>query len=668
MAYLYPPRKNITDLVARIDKMPSFSDTVFQNSFIGYKVKLHQIKEFNDVTRYRVVFIGAPGKGKTTAICNWLGLLKPEKKGENPNNLSLLQTGTGRTTIAEVHIDQVDGESSFDLEYVSRRQQEEYIRDYCEYYYNEMKGALLSDGDESDITDDSSSSQSEQTYIEIERAIRNMAALQVPSSEDRKKHTPAYESVMRLINSYTDSEAFVQAMLNRINLDKRQMTHLQYDGYRDFTTWLKGEFRKINNGQNPNTSIAERIYIHIGKKNMDLHLPDYVKEIIDTKGLDTSARPDLLQLTRAKDTICFMIDESSKLPSQDVRCIMRDSFTCSDDMYLVKKNAIFVRCTEYDLGNVNEADGDPDRGMEIKTRELARRVNADRLRYDCENTLFLNTMQAYVLSCETRFVIGKDGKKTRKVETKVSDYDLDCAQYVSETINKHVLKMIINLKSTLEKDALTIASNIQELVNKAEHSKDQQTRNELNSVKKNINALKDEFASRFPEHYSSELVDAAIACVAWQTVRKMNRCYGGYQTWHTNIFDEMKRRGCWLFSDEANEIVQAITGCFESVKDETAANLVTGFKHKLEAERKRQEELVEDEIFRWTYGELFYPESSELSFWNTVNAIKGSGYRNRVIEEYQHYLRLKKADERIWQILTSRAMALYNTALDLIHI
>ena len=66
--------------------------------------RLHRIDELLSVDKYKLVFIGSPGTGKTTLICNYLDLLRDDFIDKEPNDVPLLNTASGRTTSAEVHI------------------------------------------------------------------------------------------------------------------------------------------------------------------------------------------------------------------------------------------------------------------------------------------------------------------------------------------------------------------------------------------------------------------------------------------------------------------------------------------------------------------------------------------------------------------------------------
>lgn len=73
------PENDINALYEAFEEIPSFRDAVSQNVFGGYFRTLENIREFANIKKYRIVFIGEPGSGKTTAICNWLNLLKKKQ-------------------------------------------------------------------------------------------------------------------------------------------------------------------------------------------------------------------------------------------------------------------------------------------------------------------------------------------------------------------------------------------------------------------------------------------------------------------------------------------------------------------------------------------------------------------------------------------------------------
>jgi len=178
--------KDISELREAMEQLPSFKNESYRNSFEGFMKKIEQIDAFAQVKKYRVVFIGEPGKGKTTAICNWLNLLKKNKiREKRVDEISLLATASGRTTVAEVHIRQNFTKSSISIKHMPIYKQEEYIREYCKYYYSICKG-------NTNLSDDNTSTDNQENanvLLEIDRVVRNMACLEnIPSGTSQKKY------------------------------------------------------------------------------------------------------------------------------------------------------------------------------------------------------------------------------------------------------------------------------------------------------------------------------------------------------------------------------------------------------------------------------------------------------------------------------------------------
>lgn len=195
----------IDDMVDWVNTLPTFDNAHYENSLSGFKTKLHQIRLFHNVEKYKIAFIGTPGRGKTTAICNWLGLIKSDKSNVSMmKDLCLLSTGSGRTTVAEVHIDQIDGVSNFELEYVSMKQQKEYIRTYCKFFFDKINEIV--DDTSSDLQESSSSDDNTAPYAEIDRVIRNMANLPDVSDADIAKKSATYQKALAAVKDFENYE------------------------------------------------------------------------------------------------------------------------------------------------------------------------------------------------------------------------------------------------------------------------------------------------------------------------------------------------------------------------------------------------------------------------------------------------------------------------------
>lgn len=197
-----------------MENLPEFQNISYKHSFEGYMKRIQQIDGFNRVDRYRIVFIGEPGKGKTTAICNWLDLLKKNKENEKRiEAISLLATASGRTTVAEVHIKQVADASRIRVEYMSIDQQKEYIKEYCNYYYSRCLDVT------DDNTDDMTEHNAENVHLEIDRVIRNMASIEDLPSGVGEHSIEKRNKILSFIKTFENEVSFYEYILEKIDLD-----------------------------------------------------------------------------------------------------------------------------------------------------------------------------------------------------------------------------------------------------------------------------------------------------------------------------------------------------------------------------------------------------------------------------------------------------------------
>lgn len=136
------------------------------------KAKLERLEEIDkilNIEKYKIVFIGTIGQGKTTAICHLFNLISDFRVSKTINGKSkdvietreLLSTGSGKTTICEVIIKAAD-KTYIEIEPYTIDEMENLIFEFCDYIANKEN------------------TQVEQRIIiseEIQRAIRNVIEL-----------------------------------------------------------------------------------------------------------------------------------------------------------------------------------------------------------------------------------------------------------------------------------------------------------------------------------------------------------------------------------------------------------------------------------------------------------------------------------------------------------
>ncbi len=597
-----------------------FEDAAYQNSLKGWQSKIEKIKQFNDVDKYKVVFIGRPGCGKTTAICNWLNLLHIENNKDPKKSHDLLTTGSGNTTVAEVHIRQIqEAPSCIRLDYLSLEAQRLYIEDYTDHYYNACME--ISDTQGENVT------SPVQRHAEIDRLIRNMADLEIiPSKTDE-----SWNSVTSKVREFASKDAFQKSVLEKIGLELRKCEKIPFPENRNFSDWLHKTFDEINFGKNPNCSIPERIYLDINVSNLNMYLPSFVEEIVDTLGLDSepSARLDLQEFMKSKDSLCILVDEINNPPSPNLRNVITNSFKAGFE-YLREKVAFYIRVKEGELENVAGSNGDADYGKKIKLNSLNETVKAHNLPYKSENTLFMDSKEAYGINSLPKVVNGK------KVREQILDYYPEIADKNRAAINDWLKKIISELKNRLLTDSKTVKKEIEYLLEIQEQNDNEQVENFLRDVKQKIlnqkNAWQREFCEAAPAITN---MLAFLENIHWATIRAMNRRCGGYETYRIDIYTEFMQAGKNAFAQKMIKLKAKLENLFSS-DTSSIQTILKGYRQRLEAESGCAIEDFGEKLLYWLLNESeMYPREMANEFWMQINQIYGKGYKNNVIQYYR---------------------------------
>lgn len=598
-----------------------FEDVACQNSLEGWQAKIAKIKRFNDVDKYKIVFMGRPGSGKTTAICNWLNLLHIEE-GEDPKkSYDLLTTGSGNTTVAEVHIRQIqDAPSCIRLDYLSLEAQRLYIEDYTDYYYN---FCMENPGNDA--------SSSVQRHTEIDRLIRNMAGLEViPPKGDKN-----WDLVTSKIKAFASMDAFQKFILGKIGLEQRNCRNIPFQQNGNFSDWLHKTFDDINFGKNPSCSIPKRIYLDINVGDLNMHLPSFVEEIVDTLGLDSeaSARLDLQEFMKCENSLCILVDEINEPPSPNLRNIIKNSFKAGAE-YFKEKVAIYIRLKEGDLVNVAGANGDSGLGLRLKQDGLNATIKAHNIPYKCENTLFKDSKEAYLINALTKVEHGK-----KVTESILSSYSREIADKARKEINDWLKRIIDELKNVLLNDSRIVKKEVENLLELQKQSEKAQTENFLRDVKRKISDQKDAWRREFCEAAPAiEKMLDFLEKTHWATIRAMNRRCGGYETYRIDIYTEFMQAGKNAFAQKMVKLNAKLKNLFVSDK-RVIQMIMNGYHQRLDFESGRAIEHFGEKLLNWLLNEsAMYPREMANDFWGQITQIYGNGYRNEVIRQYRENL------------------------------
>ncbi len=226
-------------------------------------------------TEHRVAFFGSPGVGKTTLICALSDLRNRAEK--DLSRQMVLQTGSGRTTVCEVHV-RTGGEYSIVVDPCTTEEIRQYVAEFCDQ--------LLAQNSASDGAGDTGG-----VSAEVERALRNMTGLTIKKVKDSTGKTRREDPTRELVAKFPTKEDLMVEILSRMELGRRTSTSLAFPR-ESLTTgldWIGRTFAEINYGHHPLFSLPRRIEITVptpmlGRGDLDV-------KFIDTRGIDEPAAP-----------------------------------------------------------------------------------------------------------------------------------------------------------------------------------------------------------------------------------------------------------------------------------------------------------------------------------------------------------------------------------------
>lgn len=640
-------RSEIKHYLEEKSRIVQFRDSNRQNAFVQYMNAIEHMCEYDDVDKYKLVFIGQPGKGKTTIIVNWLNLLFENKLNRSSaDSVSLLTTRSGRTTIAEVHIKQTDGQSSLEIEPMDEALQCEYIKRYCKYLWESQSAETNADED-TETTDNTQ----ENTHAEIDRAIQNMAGelLKQPNLVDSDD-----EWDENYLKRFGNMERFTECVLEKIDVHNRKTRIIKYERG-DFKRWLHKTFDDVNYGKNPEVSLPQKIFINISASDLRLNLPPYINEVVDTIGIDdvNDFDDNIRSLIRSKDTICVFVDSVEGVPSVGIRSILRACFLSRNDEFFSEKTGLIVRATAMELSSVNQAQGDSDMGEKIKIGEIKRKLYSDNIKYNVnKNVLFYDAHLPYTIMTRISHTIDEKTKSVKvRQQSYVGNYDVESANINRELFTKFILELYGRYRKFLNNKFAALSSQIDKLIEDEKNDSNQNI-SRLTSLKKQIEARKSHVFSRFPQNLGNSVIDRALKNTHWRTIKKMNDLYGGRTpiVWHKTIYDEAKKdmieKAGSVMAVLEREVIEAMEEC-----DFSDSAIINGFLERLYSDIQNYIEKIGNDSFTYLMNDVFAPLNTTNAFWNTVQNISGTGYKNRVISCYERYIERENVNSGLNKIM-----------------
>lgn len=264
------------------------------------KIAIDDILKKLNKTEFSVAFIGKIGAGKTSAICKASGLQYTDEKGKI---VDILKTGSGRTTVCEVRIEHA-AKISIRVEPLPSKEVERVVHNFAEFIWNKSKKNVSDDEEGGNLLS-----------VELTRCIRNMLGLTI---EKKKSEAKLSDKAVELALTCESIVQLEELMYECLELDKRSELEIwpNESEAKNWHSWLKDNFAKVNDGKNKLISIPSLITIN---GPFPLSRNGNTWKVIDTKGIDSYIRREDIRLILDTEEI-FPIICSSFEDAPDADC------------------------------------------------------------------------------------------------------------------------------------------------------------------------------------------------------------------------------------------------------------------------------------------------------------------------------------------------------------
>lgn len=602
-----------------------------------HRESLRRAVDFLTDKNHSIAFVGEIGVGKSTAICGITGLLLPPDP-KAPAALSkrvVLETGSGRVTLCEVHL-RSEGKTSFGL-LVSPHSQEEVFRsvsDFCSSVIDAFHGQN---------GNPSSESESRGVSEELNKAIRNMARLARTTGKGPDGKSVRIDPAMGLAKAFNGNAAELTAeVLKRMRLDQRNSTEFRFEatdlvaGLRQ----LRDLFANVNKGLLPDVSLPRRIDLIVPIRLLG-ERPFNVR-VIDTKGIDdTAIRPDIRAYLDDPRTVTVLCSGFRNAPDMTLRLLMENLASTGADKALSERVVLLVLARAQDVSDTQD-----DVGNRAETAEEGYRIKQDQVSWSLNQVS--GTQELPILF-------------------------LDVLNDDHHAIVEQLAHAVTRLRDLHSKRIGQIGSAIEELIQR--HG-EEQTQKAQEKVRNRLRIFIGQHLSpASPVHkFHDSLIYAARntnARTVWASTTRKGFDWPGMEAYHllgTGTAIDAQRRTQPLFAG-LDELLNNMLGDTEL---EPACDYLNELRRNIPTWRERflNEATVSGrEIFR---AELFVDESvwSEcVSYWG-----QGGGYRNRIANRLKEWCEahphLAEATERhiqsAWRDCFLRPLALLCDAADLL--
>lgn len=482
--------------------------------------RLEEIETILNIDKYKIVFIGTIGQGKTTAICHIFNLISDFNVSKTINKRArnvietkeLLSTGAGRTTICEVIIKAAE-KTYVEIEPYTIDEMENLIFEFCDLIGNE----------------NNTNSESKPIISqEIERAIRNIVNLKKVNESVIDGDSTRVTRVDRARELFENSgeDVLKKTALNNANLEFRTTTKIEFNNQLKEQEWIKNTFAAINSVQLKGFAIPRKINLYVSDNILSSPNLSQFDSIVDTKGLDENPiRKDLQKYIERQNTICLFATPFAAAPEANISKLI-SYHLASKSKDFNHRFVTLVLPHKNEPEQTNGCDGDWDLGVQIKKEEIQATFKTSNLDFFSENIIFYDALKYY----------NEQIVKVNEIYTE-EDVQADKNQFIEA-----VAGVVERRKNIL----LAEIKNIRESFAKIKNG-DILTEIETRAIESAIQKLKSlqQLGQRIPsfvyEDFTNKYVEYYHAThPAWNTKHAIHRNFGYYDPRDIDIYYDAK--------------------------------------------------------------------------------------------------------------------------------
>ncbi|MDF5739570.1 MULTISPECIES: hypothetical protein [unclassified Nostoc] len=611
------PQEEITSLKQNLRReIKKLSGASGINNLNSKLERLEEIEQILSIDKYKIVFIGTIGQGKTTVICHLFNLISDFKVSKTINGKTksvtetkeLLSTGAGRTTICEVII-KASEKTYIEIEPYTVDEMENLIFDFCDSIANR---------DNTQLEDKIIISQ------EIERVIRNITELKITAKtvdDGDKKNILRTDQAKELLNE-SGVELLKNTALNNANLEARTTTKIEFNNQNNEQEWIKNTFAAINNVQLKEFAIPRKIYLYLSDGILSGSNLSQFDSVVDTKGLDENPiRKDLQKYVDSQDTICIFVTPFNDAPEANIRKLIIYHLTSkSKDFHHRFVTLVLPRKNEPE--KVHGSDEDRDLGIRIRQDEVQATFKNLNVDFFQKNILFYDSLRYY-----------------RDDIVKLNEnYDEEDVQADKNEFLEAIAGVVERRRNILLDEIKAIKKSSAKIKN-SDVLKESEIKVIQNAIQK-IKSLRD-LSKRVPSFIYEDFIDEYVnkyyrrVYPAWNTKHAIHRNFGYYQPRDIDIYydarvvaggideDQMLKKFTKEVKQELENILNELVSVNESLKI-LFPELVKKFYVLYDDFIYEVGKEVEEEITR-----KLLPRNEDSAFWKALFDEKGKERKRR---------------------------------------